>query len=276
MARQFLTVAEELLEHGECVADFFAERGYAVKVEHMEIGYPYTPTLQCRRPPTTLLVELYASVPHDRVTAWTRYARSCSRDTRIALALPHDAPRRPEDDSKLRSLGVGLYLSDGTKVEEAIAPRDMAVNVQLPELKTLPPKMRKVLGPVYEQFERSQWREGFEAACQAVEALGRKYLRDGMRAGRIVLVTKAGKVRSLTHKQIDRLTLGQLAEAFAQIQNQNYSDATVAKVLIRLNKDRVGVAHHKTKPATEARLRKNVGQHMWNVVAALKELLGTK
>lgn len=276
MARQFLTVAEELLEHAECVADYFEQRGYSVKIEHTEIGYPYTPTLRCRRPPTTLLVELYGSIPSDRLAAWTRYARSRSRDTRVALALPHDAPHRPEDDSQLRELGVGLYLSDGAKTEEAIPPLDMAVNVQLPELRTLPPKMRKVLGPVYEQFERSQWREGFEGACQAVETLGRKYLRDGMDTGRIVLITKAGNLRSLTHEQIDRLTLGQLAEAFGQIQNQNYSDATIAKVLVRLNKDRVGVAHHKTKYATEARLRRNVGQHMWNVVAALKELLGTK
>jgi hypothetical protein len=276
MARQFLTVAEELLEHAECVAHFFEHHGYSVKVEHAEIGYPYTPTLRCRRPPTTLLVELYGSVPHDRVDAWTRYARSRSRDTRVALAVPHDTPRKPEDDSKLRELGVGLYLSDGTKTEEAIPPLDMAINVQLPELKTLPPKMRKILGPVYEQFERSQWREGFESACQAVEVLGRKYLKDGMDAGRIVLGTKAGKSRSLTHRQIDRLTLGQIAEAFGQIQNQNYSDVTIAKVLVRLNKDRVGVVHHKTKYATETRLRKNVGQHMWNVVTALKELLGLK
>ena len=66
MARQFLTVAEELLEHAECVADFLEERGYAIKIEQMEIGYPYAPTLRCRRPPTTLLVELYGPVPHER------------------------------------------------------------------------------------------------------------------------------------------------------------------------------------------------------------------
>lgn len=276
MDRQFLTVAVELLEHAECVADFFEERGYTVKVEHMEIGYPYTPTLRCRRSPTTVLVELYGTVPHDRLTAWTRYAKSRNRDTRVALALPQNTPRQPEDDSKLRELGVGLYLSDGTKVEEAIAPHDMAVNVQLPELKTLPPKMRKVLGPVYDQFDRSQWREGFEEACQAVEALGRKYLKDGIDAGRIVLVTQIGKMRSLTSEQIDKLTLGQLSDAFGQIQNQNYSDATIAKVVTLINKDRIGVVHHKAKAATEARLRKNVGQHMWSVVAVLKELLQTK
>lgn len=273
MARHFLTVAEELLEHAECVADFFEARGYTVKIERTEIGYPYTPTLSCRRTPTKLLVELYATVPQDRLTAWGAYARSCSKDTRVALALPQDASRRPEDDAKLRELGIGLYLSDGTTTVEAIVPLDMALNVKLPELKTLPPKMRTVLGPVYEQFERSQWREGFGEACQAVEVLGREYLKAGVGTGRITLVTTAGKTRNLTQAQIDRLTLGRLGEAFGQIQNQNYSDAAVGKVLTRINKDRVGVAHHKSKPSTEARLRKNVGQHMWRVIAALRELL---
>lgn len=275
MARQFLTVAEELLEHAECIADFFEARGYTVKLEHMELGYPYTPTLRCRRTPTTILVELYAAIPHDRLAAWAAYARSSNRDTRVGLALPENTPRRPQDDAMLRELGIGLFLSDGTKTIEAIAPLDMALNIKLPELKTFSPKMRKVLGPVYEQFERSQWREGFEEACQAVEVLGRRYLTDGIGTGRITLVTKAGKGRSLTQAQIDKLTLGGLGEAFGQIQNQNYSDAAVAKVLTLINKDRVGVAHHKSKPATEARLRKNVGQHMWRVFAALKELLQT-
>jgi hypothetical protein len=148
----------------------------------------------------------------------------------------------------------------------------MALNVSLPKLETPPSQMRKILGPVYEQFNRSQWREGFEDACQAVETHARRYLAKGLASGRIALVTAKGKSRSLTTAQIDKLTLGQLAVAFAEIQNQNHADASIAKVLARINKDRVGVAHHKAKPATEARLRKNVGRHMWSVIAALKEL----
>ena len=273
MARQFLTVAEELLEHAECIADFFETHGYTVKIEHREIGYPYTPTLWCRRAPTKIIVELYAAAPLDRLTAWAAYARSCSRDTRVALTLPEGPQRRLEDETKLRDLGIGLYLSNGARAFEAIPPLDMALNVELPQLETLDPKMRRVLGTVYEQFSRSQWREGFEDACQVVEVLGRKYLNDGLISGRITLVTEAGRPRRLTPAQVDKLTLGRLGEAFSQIQNQNYSDAAIGKVLTRINKDRVGVAHHKSKPATEARLRKNVGQHMWSVITALKELL---
>jgi hypothetical protein len=276
MARQFLTVAEELLVHAECVAEYFEEHGYSVKVEQGDIEYPYTPTLHCKRSRTTVLVEIYSSIRYDHIDDWTRYARSCNRDTRIALALPRDVPRTPDDDSKLRDLGVGLYLSDGEKTEEVIAPLDMAVNVQLPDLKTFRPKMRKVIGPVYEQFVHSHWREGFEEACQAVEVLARQYLKEAKGTGRIVFVTETGKQRNLTDKQIDKLPLGALAEAFGQIQTQNYSDSTIGKVLRRINKDRVGVAHHKAKPATESRLRKNVGQHMWSVFGVLKLLLGIK
>ena len=277
MARQFLTVAEELLEHAECVADFLEERGFTVKVEHTELGYPYAPTIHARRKPTTLLVEVVGGIPKERLVAWGRYAKSCSRDTRIAVALPRDLQRAPEDDTALRELGIGLYISDGTKTEEVITPRDMAVSVELPELKTLPPAMRRVLGPVYDKFDHSHWREGFEDACQAVEVLSRKYLNDGIASGRIVLVTEKGNARKpLTAAQVERLTMGRLAGEFGQIQKQNHADATIAKVLTRLNKDRVGVVHHKAKGTTETRLRKNVGQHMWIVVAALKELLGTK
>jgi hypothetical protein len=273
VARAYSTVADELREHADCVADYFEALGWTVKVEPQELGYPYTPTFRCRRPPTVLLVEVYASIRAERMRAWAGYAKSRNTDTRIAVALPRDAPRGMEDDAKLRDAGIGLYLSEGDRAIEVIAPMDMAVNVELPELKTLPPKMRKALGPAYEQFKRSQWREGFEDACQALEAHTRAYLATGIASGRISLVAAKGRSRTLTPAQIDRMTLGQLAEAFERIQNQNYADATVGKVLALVNKDRVGVVHHKRKSTTEARLRRNVGKHMWNVVAALKELV---
>ena len=68
--------------------------------------------------------------------------------------------------------------------------------------------------------------------------------------------------------------MGELAATFGNIIIQNYSDRVIAEALATLNKDRTNVAHRKVKAATEVRLRKNVGQHMWVVVTALKELLG--
>ena len=134
---------------------------------------------------------------------------------------------------------------------------------------SLPQAIRKMLGSTYEQFQRSQWREGFEDACQALERESRKYLKSGMKSGRIKIVTKKGPV-TLTAKQVDKLTMGQLADKYAAIQPQNHADGLIGQALKTLNSDRVGVVHHKTKKITEKRLRANVGGHVWTIVATLK------
>lgn len=275
MAREFLTVAEELLEHARCMADHLEKHGFSVAVEPKEIGYPYTPTLRAKRVPTTLLVEVAASIHEDRVVAWVGYAKSSSRDTRIALAMPEGVQRTAAESSRLRDLGVGLYLTDGTTAEEAVPPPDLALNMQLPDLASLPRKARQVLGPIYEQFDRTQWREAFADTCQSVEALSRDYLKRGMASGRITLITEKGAPRSLSAKQVDKLPLGELARAFAQIANRNYSDNKIGKVLKSINTDRIGATHHKARSSTEARLRRNCGKHMWTLVDALKELLAS-
>jgi len=77
----------------------------------------------------------------------------------------------------------------------------------------------------------------------------------------------------LAASQINKMTMGQLVHAFGLIQAQNHADSTIHKVLAILNKDRIGVVHHKKKAWTEKRLRTNVGQHMWKIVAALKLLV---
>jgi len=272
MARPFLTVPDELLYHAENAADYFEARGYTVTPEHHDLGFPYAPTLYCERPPTTLFVEVDSAIRKDRTNAWVGYTRSCSGDTRIALAMPTENPRATTDEAWLRTAGVGLYLCNAGPVQESIPPRDMSLNAQLPELASLPPEIRRILGPVYEQFERAQWRDGFKSACQAVESLAREYLKQSIRAGRIAFVTAAGRPRPLTEQQIDGMTLGQLGQTFGQIQNQNYSDSAIGSVLRLINKDRVNITHHSTRPETEAALRQNVGQHMYRVIAALKEL----
>jgi hypothetical protein len=68
------------------------------------------------------------------------------------------------------------------------------------------------------------------------------------------------------------MTLGQLANAFQHIDLPNVKDKQLSDLLPRINGDRVGVAHHRQKAATEQSLRKNVGEHMWGIVGALKLL----
>jgi hypothetical protein len=275
-ARGFLTVPEDLLECAEAIATWYEVHGYSVKVEPSDAAYPYTPTLRCRRPPTTVIVDVAKHVRLDRADEWSRYGRSCTKDTRIVVGVPDTVARSNEIDARLQELGVGLFVAGETPAREVLLAQDLAVNVQLPTLGSLPRRLRPLLGPVYEQFHRSHWREGFEDACQVLQVEGAKYLARGMHSGRIVVLDSIGRRRRLTQDQIERMTLGQLGVAFANIQTPNHPDTVIATVLVQINKDRVGVAHKKRKSSTEVRLRRNVGQHMWRVVTALKSLLGVR
>ena len=273
MAHRFLTVPEELIAHAECVLAHYEQLGYTVKVEYKGIGFPYVPTLHCRQGPKTVLVEVVSSIPFKRLEEWSAYARSCPKDTRVTVAIPRDAARSTQDESRLRSDGIGLLLSDGATTEEAAPPHDLALNVKLPDIASFPKRLKKPLGPVYEQFNHSNWREGFDEACQVVTNLAKKYLREGIKSGRIVVLGDDGRPRNPTQRQINRMTLGQLAVVFERIRNPNLPDARIARVLKLVNPDRIKVAHYKRQAAAEAALRKNVPHHMWTVVDGLKALL---
>lgn len=265
----FLTVPSELIEHAEAVAQHFRDHGYRVGVEQFRLEYPFTPTLVGTRRGTTIVVEVDRQPPLRKLAEWARYAASCTRDTRVAVCVP-DSAIGGEIVPRLQEMRVGLYVA-GDAVREVLPPRDLAVNLQPPDLQALPRRIRQLLGPVYEQLARSQWREAFEEACQVVEVEARRYLKKGNATGRIVVVAQGG-IRTLSAGNIDRMTLGQLAIAFANIQTPNRNDTVVAQALAAINPDRVGVAHHKNRKATESRLRRNVGRNFYVIVAALKAL----
>jgi len=151
---------------------------------------------------------------------------------------------------------------------------DLPLNAALPNPEMLDPRIRGLLGAVYEQFDRSNWREGFDGAVKVVEAEARKYMIDGVASGRIVVLDEKGKPKALTEKQIEKMTLGNLAYAFTRIQVKNLADSTIGKVLMKVNADRVNQAHHSQKATTETKLRKNVGQHIWSLIAALRAIHG--
>ncbi|CAN5414316.1 hypothetical protein BH24GEM3_BH24GEM3_14580 [soil metagenome] len=270
--RNFRTVPEELIGPAELVAEHLSTHGYALRVEKPELGYPYTPTLVGKRQTTTIIVEVDSAIRLDRLSQWVAYGKSAGRDTRVIVAIPDSIEVPATLDTKLRGLGVGLWLVGADGPVERLNAQDLALNVQLPELRTLPRDVRRLLGPAYEKFARAVWREGFEEACQALEAEARRYLKAGLRSQRITIVSRKG--RTPTGTEIDKMTLGQLGDMFARIRNQNHADAVLGQALKAVNKDRVGVVHHKARQRTENRLRKNVGRHMWSVVAALKEILG--
>lgn len=270
--RSYNTVPDELLEYADVIAEDFGGRGYRVLVERNELGFPYTPTFVCTRGTTTIIVELDAQLQMARLESWVRYGRSCGKDTRLALCLPSSANIAAEQILLLQEKGIGFYSVLLDRLMEQHPPVDLALNVQLPELDSQPRRMRELLGSAYEQFARSHWRDGFEGACQVLETQARRYLKKWSRTGRVKILRKTGPV-SLTNSVIDGMTMGQLARAFESIQAQNHSDKVIGEALAKINRDRVGVVHHRSRAVTERRLRSNVGQHMWVIFAALKELV---
>lgn len=271
-AIRFETVPPDLVEHAEAVAGWFEDYGYSVRAEATDTSYPYTPTLRCKRESTTVFIEVASNVPMDKLEEWSRYAKSCNGDTRVALTNPQGVDRDTNLDVRLTELRIGLYLTSTGGVVEAFAPHDLALAVELPPLRKFSNKLRKQLGPVYEHFNRSMWREGFEAACQLLEQEGRRYLCRGISHGRITVLKADGTRRRLVQAQIDRMTLGNLAHAFAAIQIPNHADSVIATVLHEVNADRILVAHKKRKYSSETKLRRNVPKHMWRVISALKEM----
>lgn len=271
---RFLTLPVEAVEHGEAAATHFDRAGFRVKVEEKKLGFPATPAMICKRDHTTLIILVDTKLNKDLVLKWVAYCRSTQEDLRVGLCLPTSCHLSPLDLTVLQDGGVGLYFSDGSKVNENLPPRDLGLQLELPPLEDEPKRIRKLLGSAYEQFNRSQWREGFADAVQTLEVQAREYLKKGCRSGRIKFATGSGIPTSMSSSAIDRLTLGQLAAKFGEITPQNATDARIAGALRTLNKDRVGVSHHKKKSATERSLRRNVGVHMWVVLDALKAILG--
>src|SRR6266550_1057767 len=131
MARVFETVSEELLQAAELIADDFEDRGFAVYVEKEKLGFPYTPTLVCKRQNTTLIVELDSKPNHSRLDDWVRYGCSCGSDTRVALCLPATTIVTAVEADRLKTKKVGLYVAHEEKVVEQIPASDLALNVQL-------------------------------------------------------------------------------------------------------------------------------------------------
>ena len=271
-SRVYKTVAVGLEEYADIAADHFQTAGYRVRQEHEELGFPYTPTFLLQRRPITLVLEVSNRIQMERLRDWVKYAKSCGTDTRVAVCLPHTVVVTAEDAASLRDQRIGLFFSSKEGVVEQLAPADLALNVALPDRAALPQKLKELLGSAYDQFDRTQWREGFVDACYVLETESRTYLKKWSKTGRIKVLRK-GVPTTLSVKQIDKMTMGQLVRAFGSIQAQNHADSQVHKALSALNRDRIGVVHHKKKAWTEKRLRTNVGQHMWKIVAALKLLV---
>jgi hypothetical protein len=174
--------------------------------------------------------------------------------------------------ASLRELGVGVYISDGDALTEIVAPKDLSMNLSLPDLSGEKRALKVVLAPAYAKFERGDWADGFKDACQLLEALARRALVNSIR-GSSVSFTKNGAPKVYNEAQVKRQTLGQLSHSYAEIVLPTAQQQIVARALQELNPDRVGAVHQTNDGRVRRRLRGKVGVHMWMVVKGLRALV---
>jgi hypothetical protein len=260
----FLTVADKLLPAAHAAYDHVVTHGYRVHVEKADASAPHVPTMTATRSSTTVHMEVCGVLDLVRVNQWVSYSKSTARDTRLMLCMPADAVAQEDE---LRRLGVGM-LRFGTAITETIAPIDLALQVELPDL---PAKLRVALGPAYEKHERGEWRECFETACNAFEEESRRYFKRWSKTGRIKVQRKKGPVQ-LSGPEIGGLPMGALRDCFRDIVSPTSLDLAIEQALTAVNGDRKDWVHRRRDKRTENRLRKNMGRHMWQIVNVMTQM----
>lgn len=273
MGRSFLTVPEELLGIAERLAEYFRTAGYTVVVEdRSRPDYPYMPTLKCKRGPTTILLEVVGAIPsRERLREWRAYCSSRSRDTRFAFGVPLSEHLTATQLANLEADGIGLFaVSDEYRVQEMLNPHDLPLNLQPPALDAYPRRVRSVLGPAWDELQRGNWREGFDAACVALESEVRRYLLRHIKSGRLAFQTPKGRPKTFGNQDIQRMPMGRLKDSLEMIVKPNHADSMLLRILESLNPDRILVAHKRQESRAETRMRKKVPGHLWSIVRAVE------
>lgn len=268
----FKTVPDELLHVGAALEQHLAENGYDVTIEGSELGFPFTPTIMALRDHQTLIIELSSLIDHSRLSRWVKFCRSQSADTRLCAVISHDAAHEATTNRYCQENRLGLWTFHDGRVVELRAPVDLAVQVDLPTLAELAPKLRRYLAGPFRKISTEDWRDGLNDIYLAIEDEARKYLVEGILRTRIaVVVDKKGRL--LTVEEVDKMTLGQLKEAFKNIRNQNQKDALIGNTLALLNPNRVKLIHSRRDSEAERAIRRDVGRHIWAAIGCLEEIL---
>lgn len=264
-------VPDELVESADKIAEWLRHRGYKVKIETADPGFPYPPTLLATRGKfERIIVEILPAWQEERMNTWIAYAKSCQRELKVCVGIGPGTTLAQTALDRARRCGIGIIRDAGAEVEQQVEPADAAMSVSIPPRKSLHAESKTLLGPAYDHFESSRWREGFEEACKALERSAKKYLKKWIKTGRLSFVSRRGPV-IYSDKRINKFTMGELENAFSQVQAQNSSDRTIYRALKMIRIDRNKLTHDKWNVATEKRLRANVSQHMWVITQALDE-----
>jgi len=270
----FDTVPIELVEHAVIAYRYFNTRGYSIEIEPSPVHFERCPALLLKRNHTKVVIEVCLKIDMSALRGWVSLGRSLTEDFRVAICIPKSvasANNFAKCQSECKELKIGIYVSENEVLTEWVSPGDLNINVVLPPIEDLHKNTQKALGATYEQFERSQWREGFEDACKSLEQKIRPYLSKAIKSKRLTIFEN-GKAKNPTAAKISKMTLGNLGRAFQNAQPLNAMDSQISKTLDLINMDRVGVAHKINKVQTEKSLRKNVGMHMHAIVRTLEKL----
>lgn len=268
---RFNTVGSDLEAAAGAAVDYFRGRGFSVKPEPYEFDYPGTPTFRCTRGKAKLFVEAAAELKVSTVDAWIAYAKTRDHETSLALLVRTPPGLSMEDVAELRAKRVGLYSYSDGALAELVPPADLAVNISLPSLGGLKAAYRNKIQPCFDKIDRGEWVDGFRDACQVLEDCARELLRDGVRRGRVSFVKK-GKSVSYPLGKIGKMTQGQLAHAYAEVQNPTQVDMVLGRALQRVNGARITAVHKTHRAKNNSKIRVQVGQHLWTIVSALRQI----
>jgi hypothetical protein len=262
----YLTVVEELQPTADRLVSWLGDSGYKVIIENTQREEcPFLATLECKRLHTTLLVDVRMKLP-DRETLreWTTYCRAQKTDVRYAFALLGPGPS-VSSLSLAKSMGVGIFVVDKEfNVHEECDAQDFSTKDKFPALSRFPKRVRELLGPAWDVLRKGDFVQGFDDACVTFESESRKYLARHV-GRRIHILDSKGRRADPTKTVIKRMTMGQLAEAFARIDGANHNDDSIGKILKELNPTRIKAAHKRRDGRSIKAIKQNGPALLWKI-----------
>ena len=272
MAVEFLTLPDELQGLAIELLSYLTKRGYSHTKEPNSLTLPATPTVVAFRGHETHYFVVRQSVSQMEIETWSRYAYSCTTDTRITFCCPESSSISVAQLGSLRKQRVGLAVRTASGFDITSEARDLAFHAQAPDRASLKPKVRELLGEAFDRLEVGDWRPAFEDACTVLEERCRSYLLTKLKMGG-VKYKSGSKIKTPSPGQIKKMTLGALKDIFCKMVNQNQLEANLCTALTKLNPDRIRRAHTRHARPSEAALRRRVGAHFWLISNALSVLV---
>ena len=266
-AGSYRTLSESSLAAAADAEQHFADLGYVIRREPNELGFPFTPAFVAVRKPTRVVVEVVSEIDADRVDEWKCYCNACETDTQLMFVTTKAVSENTMALLAKRKIGL-ISFANNTRIH-LLDASDIAFQITVPVLAGLSKPLRVELGPAYENFDKGNWREGFEDACIALENRVRPYLWAAIQSTRLTIYSKKGKPANPTRASVFKMTLGQLAHTLRNAAPVNHLDSFIADLITKINSERIKVAHKKYK--AEKTLRQKVPLHTVSIISCMKK-----